>query len=86
MKELKKDIENVLEDYKDRKIAIDNMDGDLEFEIHCKVQEYIRELQDKAEELDAEIDDLMETWNEPSLWEQDYKDDCRQRTLDLIGG
>lgn len=86
MKELKEDIINAFDIYKDRKVGRANISKDTDFEIYKEIDYVVKRLMNDIEELDSTIDAIIEDANEPSLYEQDLLEDERQRTLDLKRG
>lgn len=86
MEELKEKIADAIDEYKDRKIQEIDVDPDTDFDIFKEKQRTVGRIYDLLEDLDAEIDDLIEQMNEPSLYEQDMARDDQSRFRDLIFG
>ena len=83
MKELKEDILNAFDNYKDRKLGHIEIDPDTDFEIYKAINNLIVRYNQEIEELDESIDYYIEEMNERSTREFDLAEDDRRHYLNL---
>ena len=86
MNDLKERIADAIEDWRYEKVGKIEVDNDTDFAIHKEVQRCIKGICNDLEELDATIDNYIETMKYPSDYENDLNEDNRVRARELTYG